>query len=489
MKNRRRLLPWCLLAGLLACTPPRTVPPPPAPTTKAEAPVVPAPFATEELISLSGTPGNSSVLADKAGELVVRIRVVGLPRKVLKRAPVNLALVVDTSGSMEGAAIEDARAASLSLLDSLALGDRLALVVFHSTTEVLVPSTALTKETVAAMRAKISGIKASGTTDLAGGLAAGLREVQKSPDPLGVNRVVLLGDGVPNDPAPLAGIAQAAAQQRVSITALGLGLDYDETVMSRLAMQSGGKYHFIQESSKVTKVFSEEVLRLSQVSGRALVLTLTPGPQVVLKDVIGLPTQRAGAKASVVLGDLGEGVSRDVFVRLGVPSRRAGSRVELLDGEVTLEHPTSPGQRLSMRTFVSAKAVTDAAALKEGREPGVAHEVARVGVAEAIVRAVAEARSGNLAQARATLDAAEKEGRAAAKEFEDAELAEKVKAMAQLRKTLPTLVPIREAEQGGAGGPARGPAAPRPMADMPTPASAKVVLKSQSEAMSTLQGQ
>lgn len=483
-------LPWCLV-GFLACTPPR-VPPPATPAAPAlTVASSPPPVTAEDLLSLEASPANSGLLADKPGELVVRLRIVGKARKVGERPPMNLALVVDTSGSMEGAAIDDARAASLALLDALALGDRLALVVFHSTTEVLMPSTVLTKETVASMRAKLGGIKASGTTDLAGGLAAGLREVQKSQEPRGVNRVVLLGDGVPNDPAPLAGIALSAGQRHISITALGLGLDYDETVMSRLALQSGGKYHFIQESSKVAKVFSDEVLRLSQVAGRGLVLTLTPGPQVVVKDVIGLPATRAGAKASVLLGDLEEGASRDVFVRLTVPARRAGSRVELLDAEVALEHPTSPGQRLTTRTFVSAKAVTGSTALKEGRDSGLEHAVARVSVADAIVRAVAEARSGDLSQARATLDAAEKEGRAAAKEFEDSDLAEKVKAIGPLRKTLPTLVPRHEAgDDLASGGAAKRPATrPRPAAELPTPASAAVVLKSQSEAMSTLQGQ
>lgn len=474
-----------LVVAAAACAPPPRVAPPAAPAAPPKPELAKGPAVVgDELVALSVVGANSGVLADKPSELVVRVRLAGKPRAPGKRPPVNLALVVDTSGSMEGPPIEAARAASLALLDALSVGDHLALVTFHSSTEVRVPSTVLTKESVEHVRAAIGRIKASGTTDLAGGLAAGLREVQKSLDPQGVNRVVLLGDGVPNDPSPLESIAQSAGAQHVSITALGLGLDYDETVMSQLALRSGGKYHFIQESSKVAQVFTDEVLRLSQVSGRGLVLTLSPGPQVVIKDVIGLPAQRSGLKASVLLGDLGEGASRDVFVRLTVPPRRAGASVELLDAEVSLEHPTAPGQRLTTRGFLAVKATAEVAALKEGRDKGVEHAAARVGVADAIVRAVAEARAGNLAQARATLDAAEKEGRAAAKEFEDTELAEKVKGIGALRKTLPTLVPRPPPEEVAARGGGRPSLAPRP-----SPASAEVVMKSQAEAMSTLQGQ
>jgi Ca-activated chloride channel homolog len=448
-----------------------------------------------DLVGMDAVTSNRFVAAEKPGEIVVRLHLSAKARKDARRPPINLALVVDTSGSMEGAAIDDARAASLALLDALSEGDRLSLVVFHSATEVLVPSTKLTKETIAAVRAKIAGMKASGTTDLAGGLAAGLAEVRKNLQADGINRVVLLGDGIPNDPSTLTSLSYTAQQQRISITALGLGLDHDETLMSQMALTSGGKYHFIHDSAKVAKVFTDEVLRLKDVTGRAAVVALRPGPGVAVKEVIGLPMQRVGTGAQVVLGDMSEGDERDLLVRLSVPARHTGSVVELLDADVSVDHPGSPGMRLSERAFVSARATSDAAEIAAGRDRGVALAVARLSVADAVVRAVAAARGGDVSLGKAILDQAEKEAKAAAKEFDDAELAEKVKSIAPLRKSLASLAPPPPPRgptfvPGGPPPPVPGnlPAisvAPAAVAPRPAPA---IVMKSQADAMSVLQG-
>ena len=466
----------------------------------------------EELVAIETLTSNRVVLADKPGELVVRLHLRAKARKGARRPPINLALVVDTSGSMEGAAIEDARTASLKLLDSLSEGDRLSLIVFHSAAEVLVPSTKLTKETIAQIREKIGTMKASGTTDLAGGLAAGLAQARNGFQADGINRVVLLGDGIPNDPASLPGQALSAAQMRIPITALGLGLEQDETLMSKIALSSGGKYHFIQESAQVAKVFADEVLRLKDVTGRATVVALKPGPGVVVKEVIGLPFQRVGQGAQLVLGDMSEDDERDLLVRLEVPARRAGSVVELLDADVSVDHPKKPGTRLSERAFVSVKSTADAAAIDGGRDRDVEHAVARLSVADAIVRAVAAARTGDVKLGRAILDRAEKEAKSAAKAFDDEGLAEKAKTIAALKKSLasmapppaPLAPPVRpvppakhsmepDAQQPdpsrhpvpGADSPTSSPApvAPRPAG--PTPA---IVMKSQADAMRTIQG-
>jgi Ca-activated chloride channel homolog len=460
--------------------------PAPAPAPEVAKPTPPELHA-EDLVELKAVTSNRVVRAEKASEIDVRVHLKAKPRQGSLRPPINLGLVVDTSGSMDGAAIEDARAASLALLDALSEGDRLALVVFHSSTEVLVPSTVLTTKSIADIRTKIGAMKASGTTDLAGGLAAGLGQVKESFQVNGINRIVLLGDGVPNDPTQIPHLAQLASQQRISITALGLGLDYDETLMSKLALTSGGKYHFVSESSRVAKLFADEVLRLKEVVGRATVVTLSPGPGVVIKDVIGRPIQRQGTQTSVVLGDLSEGDERDILVRLSVPGRHTGSVVELLDTVVSMDHLNTPGQRLSERAFVSAKSTADAAQIEQGRERDVEHSAARLSVADAILRAVAAARGGHVPLGRALLDAAEKEAKAAAKEFADKELAEKAKSIGPLRRSLASLAPppAPPSVGFGRGGPPR-PAAPRAALSGPVPA---VVMKSQAAAMDTIQGQ
>src|SRR5690606_22829637 len=127
--------------------------------------------------------------------------------------PVNVALCIDTSGSMEGKAIEEARRAAIELVGALKNGDRLAVIAFHTKTEVVVPSTALDEEVRAEAIAAIGALEAIGTTDLAGGLEAALSEIEQSYDEAGVNRLVLLGDGVPNQPTYIENIAARAGER------------------------------------------------------------------------------------------------------------------------------------------------------------------------------------------------------------------------------------------------------------------------------------
>lgn len=493
MLRKTALLSLLALASLAGCAPKATTAEIAHPTTIAAEPAAP-PIEAADLLEMEATTSSSLVAADRPGELVVRLHLRAKGRRGGKRPPINLALVVDTSGSMEGAAIEDARAASLALVDALSEGDRLALVVFHSSFEVLVPATPLTKRSMAEIREKIAGMKASGTTDLAGGLSAGLAEVQRSLQAGGINRVVLLGDGIPNDAQAVKNLLYTAQQQRISITALGLGLEQDESLMSQIALTSGGKYHFVKDSSKVTEVFTDEVLRLKEVTGRQTVVALRPGPGVTVQDVIGLPLQRAGAGGNVVLGDMSEGDERDVLVRLAVPARRAGSVVELLDADVSVEDPQRSGARLSERAFVSARASADAEAIEKGRVAEVERAVARLSVADAIVRAVAAARGGDVKLGKAILDEAEKEANAALKRVDDEELAEKAKSIAPLRKSLATLTPPPPPPQPVVqpGGPPR-PGYPQP--DVPEvrpapapPQPAPIVMSTQAAAMKMIQG-
>lgn len=435
-----------------------------------------------DIVSLESMTSNQFVRADKSSTVDVRLRIKTKSIPGTPRPPVNVAVVVDTSASMEGAAMEDAKKACSALLDKLSPGDRLALIAFHSGVDVLVPSTTSTRKNMEEIRSKIAAMKPFGTTNLAAGLSEGLAEARKNFRADGVNRVVLLGDGVPNDPTSLPSLAQSAGQSKISITTLGLGLDYDETVMSTIALNSGGKYHFIKESAKVAEVFQDEVLRLQRVVARSVTVRLATGPGVGVQSVVGLPMT---GPSTIVLGDMIEGEERDVVVRLSLPARHDGSVVELMDAEVLLDHPTAPGQHLVERTFASVKSTSDVAQIASSRNRDVERSAARTDFADKIVRAVAAARSGNLPLAMSLLDSAEKEAKLSAKDLEDPILAEKVDTVGPLRRSLPALVRREVAAPVVSRAPSL-PIADKPM--MAAPAPANVVMDAQADAMAALQG-
>lgn len=405
-------------------------------------------------IVMEGALGNRFVTAGQPSTVLTRLRIATRPLTNLARPAINLALVVDTSGSMDGRAIADARTASLALLEQLQDGDRLAVVVFHSRTELMVPSVVLDDETRADARTKIGAMASSGTTDMANGLRVGLEELLRNYQEGGVNRLVLLGDGVPNDAAPIAALAQAAGERHIAITSLGLGVDYDETIMGQIAQLSGGHFHYIENSSTVAAVFRDEVLRLQRIVGRNAVVTLTPGPGVRIESVVGQVVSQNNGSVSVSIGDVSEGDTRDLLVRLSADGRRAGANVELIDAVMSFDDAVVGAGRLERRVFLGAKATASETEITTGRNEEVERDAARMQAAATQIQAIALARGGELEAARASLDAAVTEARNRAAATNDQYLAAEAERMSTLSGALPSLASAPPSQPGTAPAPA-----------------------------------
>ena len=130
-------------------------------------------------VTMEGALGNKYVRSGAPSPVVARFVIAARKPEVGEKPPVNLALCIDTSGSMEGKPIADARAAATALIGELTRKDRLAVVIFNSRSEVLLPSTKLSDVDIPALQAKIASIKAEGTTNLSHGLEAAVAEVSR----------------------------------------------------------------------------------------------------------------------------------------------------------------------------------------------------------------------------------------------------------------------------------------------------------------------
>lgn len=484
MRSARLGTTFALVTSLLlaACAHPRapaaSVRPDPVVATQAHIEIAAGPR-----IEVAGETTPSLVRIDKEQEVVVRVRVRGLALAGKNRPPLNLGLVVDTSGSMEGPAIGQARDACATLLDLLAEGDTASVVTFGSRSKVIVPAVLITKETREKAKRALRDIKAEGTTDMAGGLAAGLAQVRAHLTPDGIHRIVLVGDGVPNDPAAVLALAENARAEHVPVTTLGLGNDFDETLMTALAQRSSGTFHFVDDASRVGAVFKEQISRMERVVARGTRVELTPGPGVTITEVLGIPSSPSGRVHHASLGDLAEGQTRDVFVRVLAKGRQDGKSVELLDAQVSYTMPEGGGE-LTASTFVKLQASSDAGRLKDASVVEIEHGATTVRVADGIVKAIGLAREGDLVNARKVLEASLRLAREGEKKFSDKALGEKVTEMTKLRKTLPSLAPPPEARNEGASGPAR--MSPKPAAV--SPAEAMEVRATHGAAMKSLQG-
>jgi Ca-activated chloride channel family protein len=487
----RRFAVHVSLLGLAACattTPLPVASPPPTPDVVA-APVVAAPAPMGPMFELEVTPAATAVLADKATEMLVRVRVKGLAVQSAKRPPLNLALVVDTSGSMEGAAIDKARDACGALVDGLAPGDALSIVTFGSSAKVIVPATLITAEAQAKAREAIRAIKAEGTTDMAGGLQAGLAQAQTFFSNEGVSRVVLVGDGVPNEPVNVPALADQAGQQRMPITTLGLGPDFEETLMSAVAQRSGGAFHFVADASSVAQVFKDELVKVEHVVAQNVFVDVVPGPGVVLEEVLGADPSPLSRGSRLSLGELKADQTRDVVLRVKIPGHHDGSKIELLDA-VAHGFRVASGVEVTAQKFTGLDASKDAKAASDEKSEELEHQGARLRAASGIVHAIALARSGDLKGARALLDATAARATLAGSHFHDAELTAKAKEAQSIKKTLASLAPPPEVPDVAVpvGGGRRPATAPRPP-PVASPAAALEVKTAHAGAMKVLQGE
>ena len=434
-------------------------------------------------LSAATTPG--LVRTDKEQEILVRVQVHALALHGKKRPPLNLALVVDTSGSMDGAPIVQARAACALLLDLLSDGDTASIVTFGSRAKVVVESVQMTPESRARAKAALGAIAAEGTTDMAAGLTEGLAQVRSRRTAESVNRIVLVGDGVPNDAAPVLALADRAKAEHVPVTTLGLGDDFDETLMAALAQRSSGTFHFVNEASRVGDVFKEQISRLDRVVARGAVLQITPGPGVTVKEIIATPASITGRGLMAQIGDLTESQTRELFVRVTAKGQHDGKSMELVDARLTFT-PTEGGAVLTADTFVKLAASTDAARLKDSTVTEIEHGATTLRVAQGTVNAIAQARNGDLVGARKLLEATLQLAKEGEKKFADKALGKKVTELTKLRATLASLAPRDPGGWSPNGAPSfRQSVAPaRPAA----PGAAMDVRAAHGDAMKVLQG-
>ena len=197
----------------------------------------------------------------KKGQNYVRIGLTGFELESEKeRQPVNVAIVIDKSGSMQGDKIVQARKAAIQAVDRLRDDDIVSIITYDSVVTVVVPATkASDREQI---KKKIQSIRAGGNTALFAGVSKAAGEARKFLDDQRVNRIILLSDGKanvgPSTPAELEQLGQSLIKEGISVSTLGLGLGYNENLMSRLALASSGNHVFIEDAENLVQVFQNE---------------------------------------------------------------------------------------------------------------------------------------------------------------------------------------------------------------------------------------
>jgi Ca-activated chloride channel homolog len=400
-------------------------------------------------IAAKGTLATPLLLVGGERTVYARIRLEAQARDEAPTGPVNVALCIDTSGSMVGAAIKEARRAAVEMIARMNDGDRLAVITFNTTTEVVLPSTELDDDVRAEVTEKVAALEALGTTDLQSGLEAAVTEVRSSFVENGINRVVLLGDGIPNHAEQIESIAQGAAASGIPITTLGLGLDYDEVLMGKIAELTGGRFRYVASADKVAGFFQEELLRLRTVYARGTNVRLTAGPGVQLLSVVGAPSPPYNGVAEVPIGDIARGETRDIVVRMSVTPRKADVPIELLDAVVSFDDGVDNGGALQRRVYFGAFTSADEIEVSKARNKEVELAAALAEAGATTLSALALARQNQYVRAREILTKGAEAARAQTKATPSAELEKQAADMEAVAADMPAVDPAPPAQAEG----------------------------------------
>jgi len=224
-----------------------------------------------------------------------------------ERLPLNLSVVIDRSGSMSGKKLQYVKMAAQELVRGLSPRDHLSLVSYgHDVRIELEPRRV---ENRSQFRRAIDGIQIQGNTFLSGGWQAGCELVSANLQERGLNRTLLLTDGLANvgitDPNQLAAMARRERERGVTTTTFGVGMGYNEDLLSRMANEGGGAFYFIDNPDQAEALFKEELKDLYNVVGQHLVVALETEPEVrSVKQLYEYPRSEVRGALAYRLGDL-----------------------------------------------------------------------------------------------------------------------------------------------------------------------------------------
>ncbi|MEP7228243.1 MAG: VWA domain-containing protein [Gemmatimonadales bacterium] len=320
----------------------------------------------------------------------------------LNRAPINVALVLDRSGSMAGLPLEAAKEAAGRFASFLTKEDRLSVVVFDETVETIFKSAPAGDS--AALDA-IARVYPGGSTNLSGGWLKGRKLVEKSLVE-GTNRVLLLTDGQANvgivDPAKLIGLAKTGASRRVSTTCIGFGADFNEGLLEPMAAAGAGNYWYVESYDQMAAIFQGEIEGLVALAAQnvELEVRLTHPHAAGVSFMQSYPVETTSQGTwKVALNDLYATSPRSLGLVFHVEDVRELGKVQL--GEVRVEADVITEEGIAHRTIVMpVVANLDG---EERIEPTVEQTFLRFHSAKAREEAIRQADQGNFGEAAASL--------------------------------------------------------------------------------------
>lgn len=248
-----------------------------------------------------------------------------------ERAPLNISVVLDRSGSMQGDKLEYVKKATDFIVRNLNSSDTLSIVQYDDTVDVVSPSSSVRDKD--ALHKKIAAIVAGGMTNLSGGMMEGYHQVKTARRDGAVHRVLLLSDGLANvgitEPEALQRIAsQHFREQGIGLSTFGVGEGFNELLMTALSEHGGANYYFIETPDQIPQIFAKELSGLLAVVAQNVRLSLSLPWGLRCEKVYGYPADVQSDRVQILFNDLFSGEEKVVVMKLRL-EQPAGNALEL----------------------------------------------------------------------------------------------------------------------------------------------------------------
>jgi Ca-activated chloride channel family protein len=258
--------------------------------------------------------------AEQTVDVLVRITPLEVDIKSKARPKLNLSMVLDRSGSMDGTKMREAREAVKYCVDQMTAEDRFSTVIFDDHVDVLFESQKMNAANKMLLKSEIDTVTSRGSTALHEAWVSGGLQVAKHLENNAINRVILVTDGQANvgetDPGRIKEQAGSLAETGVSTSTIGIGRDFNEDLLMPMAEAGGGNAWHVQESGDMTRIFTVELNGLIGQIGKNVTLRVKTRDGIRVVDLLNdFETDRAG---DYKLPNLQAGSPLDIVIRLQV---------------------------------------------------------------------------------------------------------------------------------------------------------------------------
>lgn len=274
-----------------------------------------------------------------------------LPEKETKAKPLNVCLLVDCSTSMQGTLMDTVKATAIELVNQLKPQDILSVVAFSDRAEVLLPAS----KYLNAREAKnaIQMLRASGGTEMYQGLDAAFSEILQQRDANRVNHIVMLSDGrTYGDDEKCIDLAKQASLQRVGISGLGLGNDWNDELLDKLAKLTGGSTTYVKSAQEIRNFLTEKFDNLSKRYAENITYNFDISPGVQLRYAFRIQPEASPLETNspMQIGGINREGDLQVLMELLVESiQPTQNTLTLLSGHVNVQVPFRHDSQVNLR--------------------------------------------------------------------------------------------------------------------------------------------